>query len=68
MNRRDTEPCVRWCGRTAEANPSAFYPMAAQAWLRTSCPAEKLAVFPNPVLRQQVVYSNVLTTNLERSF
>jgi hypothetical protein len=27
MNRRDTEPYVRWCGRTAEANPSASYPI-----------------------------------------
>ena len=23
----DTEPYVRWCGRTAEVNPSASYPM-----------------------------------------
>ena len=24
----DTEPYVRWCGRTAEANPSASYPIS----------------------------------------
>jgi hypothetical protein len=26
-NRRIRDPYVRWCGRTAEANPSASYPI-----------------------------------------
>jgi hypothetical protein len=26
----DTEPYVRWCGRTAEANPSASYPIRTE--------------------------------------
>ncbi len=36
----DTEPYVRWCGRTAEANPSASYPIARQGavtgWLKSN--------------------------------